>query len=87
MRVVPIRYTSDVAASRRFYLALGLSPGTSSRPGSWVELPATSGMLALHSATDMPPGACELAFETSEPLAAVAARPGPSSGRPSWRLR
>jgi hypothetical protein len=59
---------------QRFYLALGLSYGTRSRPGSWAELPAASGMLALHTATDVPPGTCELAFETEEPLHDVAAR-------------
>lgn len=74
MRVVPIRYTADIAAARRFYLALGLSSGPESRPGAWVELPAASGMLALHSASDVAPGTCELAFETEEPLQDVAQR-------------
>ncbi|ANZ40162.1 hypothetical protein BBK82_33155 [Lentzea guizhouensis] len=97
MRVVPIRYTADVAASRRFYLALGLAEGARSRPGTWVELPAAEGMLALHSAKDVAPGTCELAFETDEPLEDVAERlrragfePGPvldeSHGR-SVRVR
>ncbi|MFS8097281.1 VOC family protein [Lentzea alba] len=73
MRIVPIRYTAEVAASKRFYLALGLSTGASSRPGAWVELPAASGMLALHTA-DVAPGTCELAFKTDELLEDVAAR-------------
>ena len=74
MRVVPIRYTADVAAARRFYLALGLRAGAESRPGAWAELPAASGMLALHAATDREAGVCELAFETDEPLEEVARR-------------
>ncbi|MEU7474813.1 VOC family protein [Lentzea sp. NPDC042327] len=97
MRVVPIRYTADVAAARRFYLALGLRPGAESRPGAWVELPAASGMVALHDAKDVAAGTCELAFETDEPLEDVARRlrlagfaPGPvldeSHGR-SLRVR
>ncbi|KOV83833.1 VOC family protein [Nocardia sp. NRRL S-836] len=74
MRVVPIRYTADVAAARRFYLALGLADGPRSRPGAWAELPAESGMVALHTATDRAAGTCELAFETGEPLEEVARR-------------
>lgn len=74
MRVVPIRYTRDVAASVRFYRALGLDLGAASRPGAWVELPAASGMLAVHQADGGNAGQCELAFESEEPLEQVAAR-------------
>jgi catechol 2,3-dioxygenase-like lactoylglutathione lyase family enzyme len=73
MRVLPIRYCADVAASTRFYRALGLDLGAATRPGSWVELPGAAGVLALHQAGDRP-GACELAFEADEPLEAVVAR-------------
>jgi catechol 2,3-dioxygenase-like lactoylglutathione lyase family enzyme len=73
MRVLPIRYCADVEASTRFYRALGLELGAATRPGSWVELPAAAGILALHrSAEDA--GDCELAFEADEPLEAVVAR-------------
>ena len=74
MKVVPIRYTHDVAAVVRFYQALGLDLGAASRPGAWVELPAASGMLAVHQADDDNAGQCELAFESDEPLEHVAAR-------------
>lgn len=77
MRVLPIRYCADVAASTRFYRALGLELGAATRPGSWVELPGAAGVLALHQAGSGPgggPGACELAFEADEPLEAVVAR-------------
>ncbi|TNC21540.1 VOC family protein [Amycolatopsis alkalitolerans] len=74
MRVVPIRYTDDVAAMTRFYRALGLEPGPVSRPGAWAELPAESGMLAVHQAPAEDVGRCELAFESTEPLEDVAAR-------------
>ena len=73
MRVLPIRYCADVEASIRFYRALGLELGAATRPGSWVELPAAAGILALHKATEHA-GDCELAFEADEPLEAVAAR-------------
>ena len=71
MRVMPIRYTSDVEAMTRFYEVLGLRVGDVSRPGGWVEMPAGSGMLAVHRGER---GRCELAFETDEPLEDVAAR-------------
>jgi catechol 2,3-dioxygenase-like lactoylglutathione lyase family enzyme len=73
MRVLPIRYCTDVEASTRFYRALGLELGAATRPGSWVELPAAAGTLALHR-TGAGAGECELAFEADEPLEAVAAR-------------
>lgn len=73
MRVLPIRYCADVAESTRFYRALGLELGAATRPGSWVELPAAAGVLALHRA-GRHPGSCELAFEADEPLETVAAR-------------
>ena len=74
MRVLPIRYCADMAASTRFYRALGLELGAATRPGSWVELPAAAGMLALHRADGPDAGRCELAFEADEPLEAVADR-------------
>ena len=73
MRVLPIRYCADVEASTRFYRALGLELGAATRPGSWVELPAAAGILALHTSAEHA-GACELAFEADEPLEAVAGR-------------
>ncbi|MGW4527153.1 VOC family protein [Amycolatopsis sp. NPDC004378] len=73
MRVMPIRYSENVEALTRFYEALGLSVGSVSRPGGWVELPAAGGMLALHR-SEADTGRCELAFEADEPLEGVAAR-------------
>lgn len=74
MKVVPIRYCADVAVATRFYEAIGLRVGAASRPGVWVELPAASGMVAVHQADGANAGGCELAFEADEPLEAVAAR-------------
>lgn len=74
MRVMPIRYSADVGAAVRFYRALGLGGGPVSRPGAWAELPAASGMLAIHEAGDTTVGTCELAFEADEPLEAITAR-------------
>ena len=74
MRVMPIRYSADVDAAIRFYHALGLDIGPMSRPGVWAELPASSGMLAIHKIGDEEVGMCELAFEADEPLEDVVAR-------------
>ncbi|QFU89371.1 VOC family protein [Amycolatopsis sp. YIM 10] len=74
MRVMPIRYSEDVAAMTRFYEVLGLRIGPVSRPGGWVELPADGGTLAIHRGAAEDAGGCELAFEASEPLEDVAAR-------------
>jgi hypothetical protein len=74
MRVVPIRYSADVGAAVRFYHALGLDIGPMSRPGAWAELPAASGMLAVHEADGTAVGACELAFEADEPLETITER-------------
>lgn len=73
MRVLPIRYCVDIEASTRFYRVLGLELGAATRPGSWVELPAAAGILALHRSAQHA-GECELAFEADEPLEAVVAR-------------
>lgn len=74
MRVMPIRYSSDVDAAMRFYHALGLDVGPMSRPGAWAELPAASGMLAIHKGDPSEAGTCELAFEADEPLDDVVTR-------------
>jgi len=73
IRVMPIRYSSDVAALNRFFRALGLRDGPRSRPGGWIEMPADGGLLALHR-DDAEAGRCELAFEVTEPLEEVAER-------------
>lgn len=83
MKVMPIRYCADIAASTRFYEALGLAIDSASRTGFWVEMPAAAGMLALHAAGDTEggatddcdrPGSCELSFESGESLETVATR-------------
>jgi catechol 2,3-dioxygenase-like lactoylglutathione lyase family enzyme len=74
MRVTPIRYVRDLPSARRFYEALGLGHGFTSRPtrhghSMWSELEAASGALALHhvpEGEDCP--AVELALEATEPL-------------------
>lgn len=74
MRVMPIRYRGDVAASVRFYEAIGLRTDSVSRPGGWAELAAPAGLLAVHHADGTEVGTCELAFEADEPLEDVVAR-------------
>jgi catechol 2,3-dioxygenase-like lactoylglutathione lyase family enzyme len=74
MKVMPIRYAQDVAASTEFYRALGLEPGSVSRPGGWSELTGSAGMVAVHAAEGLTAGRCELCFEADEPLETVAGR-------------
>ncbi|UJW29635.1 VOC family protein [Saccharothrix sp. AJ9571] len=74
MRVLPIRYSSDVAALTRFYEALGLRVGPVSRPGGWIEMPAEGGVLGVHRGSPEDTGRCELAFAADEPLETVSAR-------------
>jgi|HubBroStandDraft_4_1064222.scaffolds.fasta_scaffold110799_2 catechol 2,3-dioxygenase-like lactoylglutathione lyase family enzyme len=77
MKVMPIRYVADVTAATRFYAALGLVQGDSSRSGNWTELNGSGGTLALHTARTEeqdPPGRVELSFETQEPLETLAER-------------
>lgn len=74
MKVLPIRYSKNVEATTEFYRVLGLEAGSSSRPGNWVEMPAAAGVLAIHAASAVEAGRCELAFETDEPLDEVATR-------------
>lgn len=73
MKLLPIRYSSNVETSTKFYRALGLEEGPSSRPGTWVELPAGAGVLAIHQDTD-DGGRCELAFEAEGPLEQISSR-------------
>jgi catechol 2,3-dioxygenase-like lactoylglutathione lyase family enzyme len=77
MKVMPIRYVADVAASVRFYVALGLVQGDSSRPGDWTELNGSGGVLGVHAASNAEqdhPGGVELSFETDEELEVLAER-------------
>ena len=74
MKIMPLRYSTDVAASTRFYRTLGLTVGAASRPGGWVEMPAAEGMLAIHESSAEERGDSEVAFETDEPLEEVKAR-------------
>jgi catechol 2,3-dioxygenase-like lactoylglutathione lyase family enzyme len=77
VKVMPIRYVADIAASQRFYAVLGLEPDLASRSGNWSELAAGGGILALHtarqSATAEDAG-LELCFLTEEPLEALVSR-------------
>jgi catechol 2,3-dioxygenase-like lactoylglutathione lyase family enzyme len=48
MKVRPIHFVPDVGEATRFYEALGLEVRARSRTGSWIELKADGGELALH---------------------------------------
>lgn len=78
MRVVPVRFTNDPAAMRRFVEALGLTTTIESDGGGWIALSGSGGGVGLHTAamTDTPRSAGEtsLSFESDEPLEAVQAR-------------
>jgi catechol 2,3-dioxygenase-like lactoylglutathione lyase family enzyme len=74
---MPIAYVGDMAASARFYVALGLAGGDGSRSGNWQELNASGGLLALHTARTSnhdQPGRIELSFVAEEPLEKLASR-------------
>lgn len=79
MRVMPVVYTADVAAMRRFYETSACTPPWPPTRGGWVSLTAAPGSgLGLHRDTAGDPpraaGHCELSFEADEPLTAVLAR-------------
>jgi len=78
MRVVPVRFTADPAAMRRFLEALGLATTLQSDGGGWVALEGSGGGVGLHAdaSSDEPhsPGATDLSFESDEPLEAVQTR-------------
>jgi hypothetical protein len=78
MRVLPIRFTADVPAMRRFLEALGLQPHITSDGGGWLDLRAAAGGVQLHTneRTDEPrrSGETGLSFEADEPLESVLAR-------------
>lgn len=73
MKVMPIRYVRDVAASTHFYEALGLRATATQRNRGWTELTGDGGILALHRAAGK--GAdTELSLLASEPLEQVVDR-------------
>jgi len=79
VRVMPVVYTADVEAMRRFCETLGLHATVAADAGGWVSLTTAPGSgLGLHRDTagdpPRPAGHCELSFEADEPLAAVLAR-------------
>jgi catechol 2,3-dioxygenase-like lactoylglutathione lyase family enzyme len=77
MKVMPIRYVADIAASTAFYTALGLAGGDESRSGNWTELTGAGGVLGLHTARTSArdtPGDVELSFAADEPLEKISER-------------
>lgn len=71
MLVMPILYVRDPARSRAFYESLGLAVSCRSRPGSWVELQASGGVVALHRSQGQGTGTVELCFVSEGPLEQV----------------
>jgi hypothetical protein len=73
--VRPVRFTDNIEPMRAFLELLGLRPRIESVRGSWVELVADGGIVALHSAATSDSGAMQgktsLAFEADD-LDAVA---------------
>ncbi|MGC4942824.1 VOC family protein [Kribbella sp. DT2] len=66
----PLRFTADVGAMRVFLETLGLVPHVEGERGSWVDLLAGNGMVALHdaasSATGGKHGDTRLSFEADD---------------------
>ncbi|MBA3310956.1 MAG: VOC family protein [Nocardioidaceae bacterium] len=68
--VRPVRFTDNVKQMQGFLELVGLRPRVESRQGSWVDLVAGGGMVALHSAatsaTGARPGETSLSFEADD---------------------
>ena len=68
--VCPVRFTDKVPEMRAFLELLGLSPRIESTHGTWVDLSAGEGMVALHeaaaSSTGGLPGETRLSFEVDD---------------------
>lgn len=78
MRVVPVRFTNDTGAMRRFLEALGLVATIASDSGGWIELAGSGGGVGLHTAdsaeSGYSPGETSLSFESDEALEDVQVR-------------
>jgi catechol 2,3-dioxygenase-like lactoylglutathione lyase family enzyme len=78
MKVMPIRYVTDVEESERFYAALGLDVERRGRTPGWSEMAARGGLVGLHSAQGgeppRSPDTVELVLVADEPLEEVAHR-------------
>jgi catechol 2,3-dioxygenase-like lactoylglutathione lyase family enzyme len=75
LTVLPIRYVSDVEASRRFYAGLGLVLDDQASFDVWAELRADAGALGLHDAESSQgrtPTTVELGLATTEKLEDIA---------------
>ncbi|GAB2585987.1 VOC family protein [Kribbella endophytica] len=70
MVIRPLRFTADVQAMRRFLETLGLAPRVEGEQGSWVDMVAGDGLVALHdaesSSTGGKHGDTRLSFETDD---------------------
>ena len=66
----PLRFTADVGAMRAFLETLGLAPRVEGVQGSWVDLVAGDGLVALHdaesSSTGGKHGDTRLSFEAGD---------------------
>src|SRR5688572_19892500 len=66
----PLRFSGDVQAMRAFLEQLGLRSRIESKSGTWVDLVAGHGMVALHDAASSDlgaqPGETTLAFEAAD---------------------
>ncbi|MET8535122.1 VOC family protein [Streptomyces sp. NPDC005065] len=77
LTVLPIRYVTDVEASRHFYAGLGLIFEPDVSVGVWAHLAADAGAVGIHDATvsqGRVPGTTELGFATDERLEDIAER-------------
>ncbi|GAA1513755.1 VOC family protein [Kribbella lupini] len=66
----PLRFTADVQAMRQFLETLGLAPRVEGEQGSWVDMVAGDGMVALHDAASSSTGGkhgdTRLSFEAED---------------------
>ncbi|HEY2794225.1 MAG TPA: hypothetical protein VGJ28_17805, partial [Micromonosporaceae bacterium] len=68
--VRPVRFTDNVAAMRSFLEVLGLRSRIASDNGTWVDMSAGGGLVALHDAASSDTGgvrgATRLSFESDD---------------------
>ncbi len=68
--VRPVRFTDNLKQMQRFLETLGLRPRIESELGGWVDMVASGGMVALHSAVESergaPSGFTSLGFEADD---------------------
>lgn len=73
MKILTIRYSSDLSRAEKFYELLGLKLNADTSSPVWRDMQAGAGSVAIHPKTDDSPE-FEFSLETAEKLEEVQAR-------------